>query len=1507
VIIEFNDLIPTNKKSLHGTTTLDLGEYGKHNLILEETILFDSEYTLTIQSEIGVEKSIERSTRTYRGSVEKYPGSVVSLTVGNSFIHGFIRMGNDEINIEPLRFYDDSASRESVLTYLTADQIHEHAMHCGLDKKLEAQFTNQADQVVESKSQLDGCLEVDMAVASDFSMFEFYGSIEEVQNHALAILNAAQSNYDTEFTDEIRFNLVEQFVSTCATCDPWSNTTDSETLLNEFRENSSIWTQTIDQASLWTKRDLVRNNNNAANGLAFVNTVCTEYATLVVEDNDTGQRKRTLFAHELGHNFGASHDDDNTNFIMSTPLVETNEWSAESTQTINRRYLRFACLSSCERSQNVIADFDLQFIGNCAPIQVQFTNQSIGSIDSVRWAFPGGTPSQSTDLEPTVIYNVGGDFDVQLSVFGSNGTVDVKKLSSAINVTQAPDSNYGYTLMADDIVSFTVTNPDPSANYSWEFGDGFTSNATNVSHTFVNTGNVEVTLTASNGCGLNTTTQPIVFNTTPPIANFSSTDIFVCTDQSLQFINESENSESVQWFFQNGSPTSSTDENPVVSFSEPGSYSVALLAINDFARDTIEVSSYISVDPMPIADFDLEQVGDTIQLQFNSQFARGLLWDFGDGNTSDEINPSHIYQNPGTYIVSLIIENFCSSDIQTTEVNILENLPTADFSQSSAVMCEGNSILFTNNSSGALSYQWQFEGGTPSQSTEENPVIVYQTPGVFDVSLTAINEDGETSKVKENAITIIEIPSADFNIDKNENTVSLTIVNSDLSPSWDFGDGNTSTEINPIHTYSQSGQYVITMTVSNDCGSESMQKAVIIETNTITSSFSVSSRNICEGSSTLYNDLTEDADERIWIFEGGIPSQSTEATPNILYLQDGSFDVTLISKNQFSSDTLVLADHIVVGNRPSADFNFVVSDTAVVFTNTSDSFSSVNWTFGDEQGSQEIDPTHIYSTSGTYTVTLTVTNECGSDVIAKNITIDESVTSVAGMTDEGIEFTVENESVCQGQAFILQNNTPEFDSAFWLVNGQDTVQTDTILIQESGVHIITLVVSVDSIEMMTSKELNVIGTPTVDFGAKRTGFDNELEFINKSENATRYLWTFEDRFSSVFENPSHIFAQDTVQTVTLLASNACSSAIINKEFDLRETELPQAIIEVSNTRICSDEMITFESMGSVPSEVTWVLEGVSDFDNSEEIISVEYDDAGVYDVTLIVDNINGSDTVTLEDYITVIETVEVQISSEVNELSVELSATESENGTYFWDLGDGSGASGSSVSYTYPETGTYEITLVYQSECGIQLVQSTVAVEEEQQEEAVILPEASFVQTNTFVNSGGRILFSSTSSETTHVEWFFEGANPSASTAETVIIQYDTAGIFDVVLIAHNEFGSDTLLREDFIRIEDSSLTNNQTESRSLVTPTPLDKEIELQTFPNPFIDNVSVQLNSPSTQTAALSLFSINGTRVFAEEINLTEGANNTTINTANIPSGTYFLSIILREEVIQQKIIKR
>ena len=168
---------------------------------------------------------------------------------------------------------------------------------------------------------------------------------------------------------------------------------------------------------------------------------------------------------------------------------------------------------------------------------------------------------------------------------------------------------------------------------------------------------------------------------------------------------------------------------------------------------------------------------------------------------------------------------------------------TANFSASVTEVCEGKDVQFTDASSDNVTeWLWTFEGGTPATSTEQNPVVIYNTPGTYDVTLEVTAGAGSNQVVYEDLITVIGVPTAEFEvtIEDLEYSFVYTGVNGDEF-NWDFGDGNSSTEVNPVHTYDDNGIYNVTLVVSNECGNDFITKQIditssISELNTITDS-----------------------------------------------------------------------------------------------------------------------------------------------------------------------------------------------------------------------------------------------------------------------------------------------------------------------------------------------------------------------------------------------------------------------------------------------------------------------------------------------------------------------------------------------------------------------------------------------------------------------------------------------------------------------------------------------
>src|SRR5690606_112867 len=194
-----------------------------------------------------------------------------------------------------------------------------------------------------------------------------------------------------------------------------------------------------------------------------------------------------------------------------------------------------------------------------------------------------------------------------------------------------------------------------------------------------------------------------------------------------------------------------------------GSYDVMLIVNNSQYSDTIVFENYVDIQTTPTANFDVAI--NFAEVQFTNQSSANAvdyLWDFGDGTTSIESNPNHIYAQDGDYTVQLTAINNCGT--YTFEQNVLIiTPPTAGLNADATSGCEPLQIHYANqSSSNATGFNWTFEGGSPATSTDANPVITYNTAGVFDVQLIVSNPAGADTIVFQNYVSIQTEPTAGF-------------------------------------------------------------------------------------------------------------------------------------------------------------------------------------------------------------------------------------------------------------------------------------------------------------------------------------------------------------------------------------------------------------------------------------------------------------------------------------------------------------------------------------------------------------------------------------------------------------------------------------------------------------------------------------------------------------------------------------------------------------------------
>ncbi|MCB9299352.1 MAG: PKD domain-containing protein [Lewinellaceae bacterium] len=408
--------------------------------------------------------------------------------------------------------------------------------------------------------------------------------------------------------------------------------------------------------------------------------------------------------------------------------------------------------------------------------------------------------------------------------------------SSDITVNPIAAPSVGFTFTIDQLsVQFNNLSTNADAYY-WVFGDGNSSNLFEPSHNYPGPGNYTATLTAINTACQDSVSQSITFTLeAAPVANFEAVPNTGCAPLMASFTNLSQGADNYFWIFSGGTPASSTSPNPQVTYNSPGAYTVLLLANNAAGSDTIVLENYIEVLPATQAAFSAATNNLTASFSNQSANATTYQWAFGDGWSSMVAEPAHTYAAGGTYTVQLIANGPCGADTTSLELAIGAP-PVPDFSATtSSTGCAPLTVSFANESGGTYdSLLWAFPGGAPASSTAVDPTVVYASPGQYEVQLTLYSPLGDQTLSRPQAVTVYIRPEPDFDFEVNGLSVSFFNASSNAaSYIWNFDDGQTSQEVNPVHTYSAPGVYEVTLNASNGPCSKAIGQTVVIQPNGI--------------------------------------------------------------------------------------------------------------------------------------------------------------------------------------------------------------------------------------------------------------------------------------------------------------------------------------------------------------------------------------------------------------------------------------------------------------------------------------------------------------------------------------------------------------------------------------------------------------------------------------------------------------------------------------------------
>jgi PKD repeat protein len=503
---------------------------------------------------------------------------------------------------------------------------------------------------------------------------------------------------------------------------------------------------------------------------------------------------------------------------------------------------------------------------------VQFTNQSTGNFTSVVWDF--GDETTSSDLNPSHTYTDARTYTVSLTVSGPDGS-DTETKVSYIKLFIPHDPNADFTrepisINAPTTVQFIDTSTCQATllNYvdgailtgsiecashggittwTWDFGDGTQSNEQNPVHIYQSSGPFTVSLTVTGPGGSDTKTIEDYIQVTPPdpSADFTATPTHGKSPLVVQFTGTSTgNITSRLWNF--GDEETSTVKSPSHTYQKAGSYTVSLTVTGPGGSNTKTMEDYIQVtSPAPVANFTATPTSgkSPLVVQFTGTSTGNItsrLWNFGDEETSTVKSPSHTYQKAGSYTLSLTVTGPGGSNTKTVE-DYIQVTPPAPVAHFTATPTSGKSPLvvqFTGTSTGNItSRRWKFGDGTTS--TVKSPSHTYQNAGSYTVSLNVTGPGGSNTKTVEDYIQVTPpAPVANFTSTTRDGSPPLLVQFTDTSTGdissrlWDFGDGTTSKEQNPSHTYVKDGSYTVSLTVTGPGGSDTKTADGFIQVST---------------------------------------------------------------------------------------------------------------------------------------------------------------------------------------------------------------------------------------------------------------------------------------------------------------------------------------------------------------------------------------------------------------------------------------------------------------------------------------------------------------------------------------------------------------------------------------------------------------------------------------------------------------------------------------------------
>lgn len=964
------------------------------------------------------------------------------------------------------------------------------------------------------------------------------------------------------------------------------------------------------------------------------------------------------------------------------------------------------------------ANFSATPLSGCAPLVVNFTDLSTGGATSWRWDLGNGTIS--TLQNPTGSYFNAGTFSVKLVVLNSSGADSITR-NQYITVFPKPVVAFtasDTTGCLPKTIQFTDQSSSPGGtitSWLWDFGDGTTSTSQNPSHTFSTAGNFTVSLRVVNNDGCATVlTKPSYINiANGVVANFTNTVPSVCmANPSVTFTNLSTGPGILTWHWQFGDGGTSTQANPVHTYATQGTFTVSLIAVSPFGcSDTIIKQQLIHVNVIQSQFTYPASVCAMTAITLTNTTTPAPVsssWNFGDGTTGTGNQPTKTYSTPGTYTIKLVNNYGACMDSVTHTIQVNPK-PVASFTADITNSCQSPlTVTFSTASAGTI-YSWNFGDG--NSSALQNPVHTYTASGVYTVRLIVTNSSGCSDTLTRTnyisltppAITLAGLPRSGCIPLTVSPTATVTASETVASYLWNFGDGGTSNSATPTYTYTTAGTYSVSLTITTISGCTStvtMTDAVRTGTKPV-ASFTVNPSDVCAIDPVNFvNTSTPATDQWQWDFGDG--GTSALENPSHIYSDTGYFSVTLIVWNNTCPDTIRYND-IVHIRPPIARFSVIDSCAQKFikrFVDNSVGALTWAWDFGDGTSSNIPDPIHTYAATGTYTVSLTVTNGPCSFVTSQTVMV----------VNEQAQLNADRTVICRNSS--VNFTSPSVNAANisgWEWNFGDgspvanTPDSVNHIYTQSGIFRAVLIITdlngcIDS----TSVNITVFG-PTANFSAASPSIClgngavtfNDQSLTDGQHPITQWDWQYGDGASGSFTAPpfQHVYNTRGNYDVFLKITDqyGCTDSIM--KINAIIVSKPFAGFHSPDTVTCTDKPISFinESTGTGLT-YTWHF---GDGSTGSQLNPVHtYTNTGIYTVQLDVrDQYGCYDTLIRTDYINISLPVAGFIVSDTFStcppLQVSFTSQASNNLTVSWDFGNGNTSFLTNPVHNYTIAGVY--------------------------------------------------------------------------------------------------------------------------------------------------------------------------------------------------------------------------